>query len=309
LATLILPPDTTVTSLSYADSQHITVEDIHITEAGSTGIIHVHDNDIVLVTLGSMTASSSLGTNTTAPSSPPSTDPSWTLWESLSHDNALFGNPSNFSTRVPESQWESFTVTLNSPELVDRIAAWTQNAPGTGALMTLKDSNWLMSIVVPHQPHFIDQPADIQVFWGFGLHPTRKGNFVNKPMSECSGAEILTEFLLHMEFPTHPILDHAITIPCLMPYITSQFLTRAPGDRPEVIPHGSTNLAFMGQFVEIPRDVVFTVEYSVRGAQMAVSGLMGLGKQPPAVYKGEHDVKVLAQALKVMIEDGPASEN
>jgi oleate hydratase len=307
---LILPSDTKVNSLSYAESKHITVEEIHLTMPTSTGIIHVHKSDIVLITLGSMTSSSTLGTNHTAPSSATSpanlsTDGSWKLWESLSNDSPNFGHPANFSTRVPESHWQSFTVTLKSPELLTRLAEFTHNAPGTGALTTFADSNWLLSIVVPHQPHFLSQPPDVQVFWGYGLYPSRTGNFVTKPMTECSGEEILTELLSHLHFsPIQPYLDAAITIPCSMPYITSQFLTRGPGDRPQVIPLGSTNLAFMGQFVEIPLDVVFTVEYSVRGALMAVAGLMGLEKRPRGVYKGDHDPRVMIKVLKAMIEDG-----
>jgi oleate hydratase len=89
-----------------------------------------------------------------------------------------------------------------------------------------------------------------------------------------------------------------------MPYITSQFLTRIWGDRPAVIPFGSTNLAFIGQFVEIEEDVVFTVEYSVRSAQIAVYGLMGLEKQPTKMYHGDRHLTVLANALKAMLEDG-----
>ena len=40
-------------------------------------------------------------------------------------------------------------------------------------------------------------------------------------------------------------------------------MPRKPGDRPEVIPDGAVNFAFLGQFAEVPHDCVFTVEYSV----------------------------------------------
>ena len=36
----------------------------------------------------------------------------------------------------------------------------------------------------------------------------------------------------------------------LMPYITGQFMPRAKGDRPWVVPNTCTDIAFMGQFVE-----------------------------------------------------------
>jgi oleate hydratase len=87
----------------------------------------------------------------------------------------------------------------------------------------------------------------------------------------------------------------------MMPYITSQFMPRRKGDRPAVIPNGSTNLAFLGQFSEIPNDCVFTVEYSVRSAIMAVYGLLKLDKIVPPVYEGQYDVRVLLNAVKTML--------
>lgn len=276
----------------------------------SSGVIEVHAHDIIAITLGSMTSSSSLGSNTTAPAKPadtlPTSDPSWSLWHQISLDSPHFGHPANFSTRLPESTWLSFTTTLHTPSglFLKHLADFTGNEPGTGALTTFKDSNWGLSIVIPHQPHFIDQPADVQVFWGYGLSPSAVGNYVQKPMDQCTGAEIFEELLAHLRFPSHPTLDNAITIPCLMPYITSQFLTRGPGDRPAVIPAGSKNLAFLGQFVEIQDDVVFTVEYSVRGAQEAVYGLMGLKKHPTSMYHGERHPHVVAKAMKTLLEDG-----
>ena len=96
-----------------------------------------------------------------------------------------------------------------------------------------------------------------------------------------------------------------------MPYVTAQFLARSPEDRPQVIPAGCTNLAFMGQFVEIPGDVVFTVEYSVRGAQAPVCGLMGLEKEkePPKPYSGFHHPVVMAKVLKALMKDGTVWKN
>jgi oleate hydratase len=291
------------------------VSEIHFesTKDRKTGLIHVETHDLVFLTLGSMTSCSSLGTNATPPKPLPAVeetlkapDGAWQLWSSLANPEvnphyAAFGNPSNFYSRVNESNWLSFTVTLKSPEFLSHLETVTGNKAGTGALVTFKDSNWLMSIVVPHQPHFLSQPSDVQVFWGYGLFPSAPGNIVHKPMQECSGAEIMQELLGHLNFPEHPALENAITIPCSMPYITAQFLTRKHGDRPEVIPQGSTNLALMGQFVEVPRDTVFTVEYSVRCAQIAVHELMGTKEKPKDIYRGEHNVKVLVEALKMLL--------
>src|SRR5271167_3067565 len=88
-----------------------------------------------------------------------------------------------------------------------------------------------------------------------------------------------------------------ICIPLLIAFLPSPFLRRAKGDRPRVVPERSKNLAFVGQFCELPDDVVFTVEYSVRSAQTAVYSLLGLNREPPAVYKGQYDPRVLYRAF------------
>src|SRR5665811_286965 len=58
------------------------------------------------------------------------------------------------------------------------------------------------------------------------------GNFVKKPMSACTGREILTEVLGHLniEAEAPKIMETSICIPCMMPFITSQFLRREKGD-------------------------------------------------------------------------------
>jgi oleate hydratase len=162
--------------------------------------------------------------------------------------------------------------------------------------VTFKDSNWLLSIVLAHQPHFLNQPADVQVFWGYALFPDRVGNFVPKPMAECNGAEILQELCGHLRFDLETV-ETANCIPCRMPYITSMFMPRRRSDRPLPVPRGSKNFAFVSQFVEIPNDVVFTVEYSVRAAQMAVYELLGLDRKVPAITPNDQSLHTQFEAL------------
>jgi oleate hydratase len=145
--------------------------------------------------------------------------------------------------------------------------------------MTLGDSNWCLTINIPQQPVFHSQPENVHVIWGYGLNFHNDGNFILKPMYNCTGEEIMKELLSHLHFPLNPILDSSITIPCLIPYATSAMVTRKEGDRPEVIPPGTTNTGIVGQFVEIPDETTFSLEYSVQGAQLAVSRLMGT-KEP-----------------------------
>jgi oleate hydratase len=82
-----------------------------------------------------------------------------------------------------------------------------------------------------------------------------------------------------------------------MPYITSMFMPRLRSDRPAPVPRGARNLAFVSQFVEIPDDVVFTVEYSVRAAQMAVYELMRVHRKVPPVTPRDKDLSVQIEAL------------
>jgi oleate hydratase len=136
----------------------------------------------------------------------------------------------------------------------------------------------------------------VQVFWGYALFPDRVGNFVSKPMAECSGAEILQELCGHLRFDLETV-ESANCIPCIMPYVTSMFMARKRGDRPLSVPHNSRSLAFISQFVEIPDDVVFTVEYSVRAAQMAVYELLGIDRKIPPITPHDKSLRVQFEAL------------
>jgi oleate hydratase len=277
------------------------VERIHLARSGEPEAIEVGPQDFVFVTNGSMTAASSFGTMTSpAPLlGPDAAGGSWALWETLAKKDASFGRPSVFSGHVAESSWLSFTTTLSDPAFFNLMERFTGNSAGTGGLVTFPHSSWLMSVVLAYQPHFLHQPEGVSVFWGYGLFPDQPGNHVEKKMSECSGVEIMTELCFHLGFEKYLplILETANCIPCRMPYITSQFMPRLPGDRPLVRPTGTTNLAFIGQFCEMPDDVVFTVEYSVRSAQTAVFSLLGLDKQVSPLYKGQQDPSVLLGAV------------
>jgi oleate hydratase len=266
--------------------------------------IAVGDDDLVFVTIGSMTAGSSLGSmSQPAKAQDGAQDGSWALWETLARKQFDFGRPSAFDGNVDESKWLSFTATMRDPTFFNLMEKFTGNAAGTGGLVTFVDSNWLMSVVLPHQPHFIGQPDDVKVFWGYGLFVDQQGNYLKKRMSDCSGEELLTELLRHLRFDEHKssILKSSNCIPCMMPFITSQFMPRVKGDRPQVRPTGTTNLAFIGQYCEIPDDVVFTVEYSVRSAQTAVYALLDIDKKVSPLYKAQYDLGVLFSSLKTLL--------
>jgi oleate hydratase len=265
--------------------------------------ITLKEADRMIVTLGSMTEGSILGdTDCAATLGTKQDGGAWTLWEKIAEGRPEFGRPAVFADHVDESKWLSFTTTLHSPDFFQLVRDLTGNVPGEGGLITFPQSNWLASIVLPHQPHFIGQPDDVQVLWGYGLFVDKPGNYVRKPMAECSGREIMTEIIGHLggAAQTDALIEAATCIPCMMPFITSQFLRREHGDRPEVVPAGWANLAFTGQYCEQPDDVVFTVEYSVRSAQTAAYRLLGLDREAPRVFKGAYDPRVLYRAFRAL---------
>ena len=279
------------------EAGRLLVTGIHYQHGGQSKAIALKDGDLVFLQNGSMTDASSIGSMTSAPQKLAKQDcNSWALWEKLAAENPDFGNPAAFNSSIAESHWESFTVTLKNPAFFDKMTVFSSNEPGTGGLVTFKDSNWLMSIVLAHQPHFANQPADVQVFWGYALFPDRVGDFVPKPMSDCNGEEILRELCGHLRFDLDTVTS-ANCIPCRMPYITSMFMPRSRTDRPLPIPRSSKNLAFISQFVEIPDDVVFTVEYSVRAAQMAVYEFFNINRKIPPVTPHDKSLRVQFEAL------------
>lgn len=260
------------------------------------------EHDYVFITNGSITESTDNGTwERPARLKGLAESGSWQLWKKIAAKDPSFGNPGRFCDNIDLQKWYSFTATLKDSTFHDYMENFSGNVDGTGGLVTMTDSNWLMSIVIARQPHFPNQPRHVKVFWGYGLYPDRKGNFVNKTMAECSGKEMLEELWYHLKI--QDLMRRAIEegrvncIPVAMPYIDSLFMPRAGGDRPDVLPKGATNFAFLGEFAEAPTDCVFTVEYSVRTAQMAVYGLFETGKQVTPVYDSIHKPEVLMKAI------------
>lgn len=292
----------TVTDLDFKPEEEITVTAIHLKDKEGEKIITLNPDDVCIMTNASMTDSATLGDLNTPAEYNPTNPISGDLWSKIARRKLGLGNPEPFFGNPEQTNWESFTVTCKGNKLLKLIETFSTNIPGSGALMTFKDSNWLMSIVVSAQPHFKNQPLDTTIFWGYGLYTNKVGNYVKKPMRECTGSEMLIELLhhLHMEDNIDTLMDDVINvIPCMMPYVDAQFQPRKISDRPQVVPKGSTNFAMISQFVEIPEDMVFTEEYSVRAARIAVYTLFNVKNKsiiPVTPYK--KNPKVLKDALK-----------
>lgn len=290
----------TVTDLDFKEGEELTVTGIHYTDVKGDGHLSLKEGDLCIVTNGCMTDNATLGDYHTPAAYQPGNPVSGSLWAKLAKKRSGLGNPAPFFDKPEESNWESFTVTLKGSKLLKKIETYSRNVPGSGALMTFKDSSWRMSIVVAAQPHFKNQPKDQTIFWGYGLYTDKTGDFIKKPMRDCTGEEMLLELLYHLHFleEKDEILQDVVNvIPCMMPYIDAQFQPRAMADRPKVVPDKSTNFAMISQFVEIPEDMVFTEEYSVRAARMAIYGLMGVKRKVCPVTQHCYDIRTILKAV------------
>lgn len=275
---------------------------IEYVQRGKKHTINVAPTDIVTFTNGCMTDNSDeASTDTVAKYNTAQTAPSFELWKKIANGRPEFGDPDVFCSRPDESMWMSFTVTINNnPKLFEYIQRFTRNHPGGGALVTFKDSAWRLSFVVARQPHFKNQPMDTQIFWGYALNMFVDGDYVKKPMYKCTGREIMTELMGQLHIPKRDQAEMMRGVICrtsIMPYITSQFQPRKIGDRPLVIPQGYENFAFVSQFAEVPDDVVFTMEYSVRAAQRAVYYLMGVDKDLTPISKHQYSPRTLLKSF------------
>jgi len=297
----------TVTDIDFDFSNgEKTATAVHFVEKGKSEKIKVAPEDIVLFTNGSMTQNTERGDlNTPAPLNRSEDKGCFSVWEKIARKSPNFGHPEVFCSDIDKTKWMSFTITLKDDEIVlPYIYKLTGDKPGMGGLVTIKDSSWLMSWVVPKHPHFIGQPDNVKVLWAYALNMDVPGDYVKKTYSQCTGREMFEELLYHMGLKDRipEILSHTVNvIPAMMPYITSQFMPRVAGDRPDVIPKDSRNFGFLGQYTEVPHDCVFTVEYSVRSAMMAVYGLLELEKQIDPVFPSWCDIRVLANAAKTCL--------
>ncbi|MBC7736765.1 MAG: oleate hydratase [Candidatus Saccharibacteria bacterium] len=277
--------------------------------------IKIDARDLVFVTTGSMVEDTAYGDDDTVPQPVvdalnPGVGYGWQLWKKLAQKSAVFGRPEKFCGNVARSTWESATLTCKPSPLVEKLKTLSVNDPysgktASGGIITLTDSAWLMSLTLNRQPHFPDQPADILVPWVYALHMDKPGDFVKKPMPECTGTEVLTELCYHLGLidQVDEVIAATKVRTALMPYITAQFMPRARGDRPWAVPQGCTNLACIGQFVETHNDVVFTLESSVRTARIGVYSLLGIKKQVPDIYPGQYDIRRLLRAARTLNND------
>ena len=276
--------------------------------------INLTENDLVFITNGGCVENSTLGSQNKKAEFNYEIKPGggWDMWRKIAKQDKSFGNPDKFCSNPEESNWMSATVTTLDDKIPPYIEKICKRNPFsgkvvTGGIVTVKDSNWLLSWTFNRQPQFRSQPKNQLCGWIYGLFSDKPGNYIKKPMRECTGKEICMEWLYHLGVPTDQIeelaTNSANTVPCMMPYITAFFMPRQLGDRPLVVPKGSVNFAFLGQFAETKRDTIFTTEYSIRTAMEAVYTLLDIDRGVPEVWGSVYDIRDLLNAT-VKLRDG-----
>ncbi len=298
----------------YSTPSKKTATSITTSHKGETITIDLTENDLVFVTNGGCVESSTMGSQTKAAAWNPLIEPGngWDLWRRIAAQDPSFGHPDVFCGQPQKSKWMSATVTTLDDAIPPYIEKICKRDPFTGhivtgGIVTCRDSNWLMSWTINRQQQFRNQPSSQLCVWVYGLFPDEEGNYVKKPMTKCTGEEICQEWLWQMGVPEEEIADlahnHANTVPVMMPYITAFFMPRAAGDRPDVVPDGAVNFAFLGQFAETPRDTIFTTEYSMRTGMEAVYTLCDVDRGVPEVWGSTFDVRDLLMS-SVKLRDG-----
>ena len=276
---------------------------IEVIREGEEDSIDLTENDLVFITNGGCVENSSYGSQDKPASFNKAIRPGggWDMWRKIAAQDASFGHPDKF---------------CYDPEIDDKIPSYIQKICKrdpfsgkvvTGGIVTVKDSSWLMSWTVNRQPQFRNQAKNELVVWVYGLFSDKEGDYIKKPMRDCTGQEICAEWLYHMGVPVSEIDNlsrhSAKTVPCMMPYITAFFMPREKGDRPNVVPDGAVNFAFLGQFAETQRDTIFTTEYSIRTGMEAVYTLLDIDRGVPEVWGSTYDVRDLLHAT-VALRDG-----
>ncbi|SFR67014.1 oleate hydratase [Streptococcus equinus] len=281
--------------------------------------IDLTENDFVFITNGGCVENSSYGSQDKPAcfNKDIKEGNGWDMWRKIAVQDESFGHPDKFCSSPEKSNWMSATVTTLDDKIPTFIQKICKRDPFsgnivTGGIVSVKDSNWLLSWTVNRQPQFRNQPKNELTVWVYALFTDREGNYIKKPMRDCTGQEICAEWLYHLGVPVEDIdklaANSAKTVPCMMPYITAFFMPREKGDRPDVVPDGAINFAFLGQFAETERDTIFTTEYSIRTAMEAVYTLFNVDRAVPEVWASTYDIRDLLHATVALRDGKPITE-
>jgi oleate hydratase len=287
---------------------------IELLRGGEQEFVDLTEDDYLFITNGGNVENSSIGGQNTPCVFDKEIKPGggWDLWRRIAAQDPSFGHPDKFCGDPEQCNWMGVTVNTLDQKILPYIKKICKRDPlsggvVTGGIVTVKDSSWLLSWTINRQPQFHSQPKDQCLVWLYGMFTDKPGDFIKKQMRDCTGKEICEEWLYHLGVPADQIEDlaehSANTVPTMMPFVSSFFMPREAGDRPDVVPKGAVNFAFLGQFAETGRDTIFTTEYSMRTGMEAVYTLLNVDRGVPEVWGSTYDVRDLLNAT-VQLRDG-----
>lgn len=315
------------------DVKNVVIEEVDGKKTAKE-LIYVKDNeehsipltadDLVFITNGCCTDTSSYGDQTHAPNLSHIVNgqgESWNLWKNIAkqakHDE--YGHPDVFCSNTEATNWMSATIETSNEDIIQHIMNICKRDPRagkvtTGGIVTVKDSvnNWFLSWTINRQPQFRSQNKDTVLVWLYALHTDTEGNYIKKAMRDCTGEEICQEWLYHIGMDESKIKDYSEnacnTTTCFMPYINAFFQPRKNVDRPKVVPEGAVNFAFIGQVAETPRDTIFTTEYSMRTGMESVYTLLNVDRGVPEVWGSQYDIRELLRAAYYAVDKKKINE-
>lgn len=307
-----------------AEGEKRIARQIRFVKEGKEQSIDLLEDDLVFITNGCCTDTSCYGDQNHAPdlgNIKNGVGESWDMWKNIARQavHGEYGNPDAFCSDFEATNWMSATVATSNEEIIQHIIRICKRDPRegkvtTGGIVTVKDStdNWYLSWTINRQPQFKAQDKNTVLIWLYSLSTDKEGNYVRKPMRECTGEEVCQEWLYHIGIPEEEIKTLAKeacnTTTCFMPYINAFFQPRKKEDRPLVVPEGAVNFAFLGQFAETPRDTIFTTEYSIRTGMEAVYTLLKVDRGVPEVWGSKYDVRELLRACYYAVDKRPLSQ-
>lgn len=307
-----------------AEGEKRIAKQIRFVKEGKEQSIDLLEDDLVFITNGCCTDTSCYGDQNHAPdlgNIKNGVGESWDMWKNIARQavHGEYGNPDAFCSDFEATNWMSATVATSNEEIIQHIIRICKRDPRegkvtTGGIVTVKDStdNWYLSWTINRQPQFKAQDKNTVLIWLYSLSTDKAGNYVRKPMRECTGEEVCQEWLYHIGIPEEEIKTLAKeacnTTTCFMPYINAFFQPRKKEDRPLVVPEGAVNFAFLGQFAETPRDTIFTTEYSIRTGMEAVYTLLKVDRGVPEVWGSKYDVRELLRACYYAVDKRPLSQ-
>ena len=109
---------------------------IHWMQDGQAGGVDLGADDLVFMTIGSLTENSDNGDHHNPAKLNLGPAPAWDLWRRIAAKDPAFGRPEVFGSHIPETKWESATVTTLDQRIPKYIQNIAKRDPFSGKVVT-----------------------------------------------------------------------------------------------------------------------------------------------------------------------------